>query len=132
MIKIKSLNKNCLGYIALSSVLIVALMILTIGISVTYLAISETQVSLSTVRKEDAIGYVDSCVEEVLLRLNETNAIPTVIPFPLVNCSVTINSQVGNNWTYTATVTNRKHKKTKMVQATRGVYITVSNWKEIE
>lgn len=120
------------GYIALSSVLIIAFLVLTIGISVSYLAIGETQVSLGQLRKEEVTDFVESCVEDALLRLNENNAIPTTISLPQGTCIITINSHLGNNWTFTSVGTLQNHKKTILVQATRAVYITVSDWREIE
>jgi len=120
------------GYIALSSVLIIAFLVLTIGISVSYLAVSETQVSLGQLRKEEATDYVESCVEDAMLRLNENNSIPTSITLPQGICIITINSHVGNNWSFTSVGTLQNHKKTTWVQATRGVYITVSDWKEVQ
>lgn len=120
------------GYIALSSVLIIAFLVLTIGISVSYLAVSETQVSLGQLRKEEATDYVESCVEDAMLRLNENNSIPTSITLPQGICIITINSHVGNNWSFTSVGTLQNHKKTTWVQATRGVYITVSDWEEVQ
>lgn len=125
-------SKLSKGYVALSSILVIAAVILTIGISVSLLSISESQLSLAEKKKEETIDFVEACVEDALLELNEDSSVPSTITVPEGSCSVVVNSQLGNDWTFTVSGTQDSHTKDIQVSATRDTTVTITSWKEIE
>lgn len=120
------------GYVALASVLVIAAVVLTIGISVSLLSVSEGQMSLAEKKNEETVDFIEGCVEDALLRLNEDNAIPTQIPLPEGNCDVTIDSQSGSDWTFTVSGSVDNYTKNIQAQMTRGSTVTITSWQETE
>lgn len=119
------------GYVALASVLVIAVIVVIIGNSTSILSINEIQSSLSSKKNEESLDFVEGCVEDALLRLNEDEAIPSSLSLPEGTCSVTINSQSGDDWTFTVTTTLNGHTKSVQVSATRDTTVTITSWKEI-
>ena len=70
------------GYVALSSILIISVVIFTIGISVALLSVSESQLSLAGKKKEETVDFVESCVEDALLELNNSGSISSSFALP--------------------------------------------------
>lgn len=120
------------GYIALASVLVIAAVVVSIGLSTSLLSINEAQTSLSGAKNDESLDIVEGCIEDALIRLNEGNAIPTQIPLPQGTCNVTIDAQSGNDWTFTATGIVDNHSKKIQVQATRTTTISITSWEEID
>ena len=120
------------GYVALSSILVIATVILTIGISVSLLSVSESQISLAEKKKEETVDFVEACVEDALLELNENGSISSAITLPEGTCTVTIDSQTGDDWTFTVTGAVDAHTKRIQVTANRDTAVTVTSWKEVE
>ena len=119
------------GYIALTTVLVVGVVLLTIGLSVSLIAISEGQLSLSGRRNETALDLTEACIEDALLRLNTTGALNTTITIPEGTCSLVVNSNVGSTWTFTVIGISDALTKKIQVTATRGSTVVVSSWLEI-
>ncbi len=126
------LRENNAGYIALSSILVVLVLTISIGISVALASISDAQISLSSKKSFEELDITDSCINEALLELNEDESISSSISLPEGNCSVTIDSQAGNDWTFTVT-SNTTGTQTKSVQVsvTRDTTVTVNSWQEL-
>ena len=120
------------GYVALSSILIISTVILVIGISVSLLSISESQLSLGEKKNEETVDFVEGCVEDALLELNNLGSISSTKTLPEGTCSVTIDSQSGNDWTFTVSGTQDSHTKNIQVSATRDTSVTVTSWKQVE
>lgn len=123
--------KNQTGYIAITSVLVIAAIVLIIGTSVLLLAVNDIQSALSNKKSNESLDLVESCVEDALLRLNEDNSIPATITLPDGSCSVTINSQVGTLWTFTVSGTFISHAKSIQVVADRTNTVTVNSWTQL-
>jgi len=123
--------KNQTGYIAITSVLVIAAIVLIIGTSVSLLAVNDIQSALSNKKSDESLDLVESCVEDALLRLNEDNSIPATITLPDGSCSVTINSQVGTLWTFTVSGTFISHAKSIQVVADRTNTVTVNSWTQL-
>lgn len=120
------------GYVAFISVLVFATVMLTIGISVTLLAISETQMSLAGKKSEETVDFVESCVEEALLRLRREGTIPIhQVLLPAGICDVNIDSRVDDDWTFTVSGEQEGYYKSIRVRAIRNSEILVVSWKEI-
>ena|SRR3989338_6307938 len=123
--------KNQTGYIAITSVLVIAAIVLIIGTSVSLFAVNDIQSALSNKKSNESLDLVESCVEDALLRLNEDNSIPATITLPDGSCSVTINSQVGTLWTFTVSGTFISHAKSIQVVADRTNTVTVNSWTQL-
>lgn len=116
---------------ALASVLVIGSALTVIGLTVVLSAISEAQVGLAEKQKEAALSLAESCVDDSLLRINKNNTLPGSITVPTGTCTVTTNSQVGNNWTFTVTASLNNYTKTIKVSATRTSTVGVTSWLEI-
>ena len=119
------------GYIALTTVLVVGVVLVTIGLSVSLIAISEGQLSLSGRKNETALNLTESCVQDALLRLGTTNALNTTITLPEGTCSLVVDSTVGTTWTFTVTGVFEGHTKKLQTIAIRGSTVTVTSSLEI-
>ncbi|OGC48908.1 hypothetical protein A3F07_03615 [candidate division WWE3 bacterium RIFCSPHIGHO2_12_FULL_38_15] len=124
----KSIDEK--GYIAVTLILIVISVVFVIGTSVSLLSINDIQMSLANKNGLDALNIVEGCVENSLLNLNEDNNIPSSISLPEGNCSVTINSQNGNDWDFTVQTTIKSYSKSIRVNATRATNVLVTAWTE--
>lgn len=126
-------RRNHHGYVALASVLVIASVILVIGVTIALRSISEAQMAQASKRKEETVDFIEACMEDALLRLNENNAVPVTIVLPQGTCTMT-SSSAGSTWTITAsgTVTTggASHTKTIQVVANRGSMVTITSWKE--
>lgn len=120
------------GYVALASVLVIAAVVLVISISVSLLSVSEGQMSLAGKKNEESVDFVEACIEDVLLRLNEGDAIPTQISLPEGTCDVTIDSQSGDDWTFSVSGNIDNYTKNIQISCTRSTIIDVTSWQEIE
>ncbi|HYD35667.1 MAG TPA: hypothetical protein VD999_06370 [Vitreimonas sp.] len=118
------------GYIALSSMLMIAAIIVIIGTTASLLAINAGQISLADTRQENVLNLVESCIEDSLLQLNKSNTLPSSLSLPEGNCTVTLNSQVGSVWTFTISATLNGHTKTLQVTTNRTTQLTITNWIE--
>ena len=129
--EMKKRSGNDKGYVAIATVLVVGFVMLSVGMAVTLNSINEIQSSFAETQKEEAIGFVESCVQDALIDINKNNALTGSIVLPDGTCAVTINSQVGNNWDFSITGTYLGYKKNMRVTATRTSTVTLTSWIEI-
>lgn len=123
--------KNNKGYIAITSILIILAVVLTIGTTVSLISINNIQASLTDQKGEEALAIVEGCAEDALLRLNNNNSIPVTITLPEGNCNITNISNVGNDWTFTVSTTILNYSKSLQISATRTNTVQVTSWMEI-
>ena len=117
------------GYIALSTVLITLALVLLIGLSSSLLSINDLQSSQSGKISNVTVDMVESCVEDVLLRLNDIGSVTAgSMSLPLGDCSVTINSQADDIWDFTVSTTLDAYTKSVRVNVTKGETVTVDSW----
>jgi len=126
-----SMKKKQKGYIALTTILIISAIILILGTSVTSISINEIQSSFSSFKNEEALDFVETCVEDALMRLNKNNSIPSTITLPAGSCFVTINSHIDSTWTFTVSGGLNNHTKRIQITANRTTSVQLSSWKEI-
>jgi Tfp pilus assembly protein PilX len=119
------------GYIALTTVLVVGVVLLTIGLSVSLIAISEGQLSLSGRKNETVLNLTESCVQDALLRLSNTNALNATVTLPEGTCTLVVDSHVGTTWTFTVTGIFEGHTKKIQTIAVRGSAVSVTSSLEI-
>ncbi len=125
-------QKSPKGYIALTSILVISAVILTIGISVSLLSISEGQMSLAEKKKEETLDFVEGCLAEILLKLNEDNTVATEVTLPEGSCSVTINSHSGNDWDFTVSGSRDNYYQSIQIQAVWQSPQLGLDWLEVE
>ena len=119
------------GFIAITSILIISILVFFIGTSLSLLSVAQTQTALGSNQSLVTLNLVEACIEEALLRINEDDALDTSIALPEGTCSVTINSHVGNDWVFTTSYTSQVNTHTIEVSATRDQSVTITNWQEL-
>ena len=123
-------NKN-LGFIAITSVLIISAVVLAITISVSMLSLGQGQAGLALTKGEEALSFVDGCAEDALLKLRASSTYTGGnITRPEGTCTVTITS-VGSTYTLTVSTADILYKRTVRIVANKGSAITITSWKEI-
>lgn len=125
------MRKNNNGYVAITTVLVVGAVLLTVGVAITINSINEAQISLAETKKEAALALVESCVQDGLLRINKSNSLPATITLPQGTCNVTINSHIGNAWIFSVSGVFGGFKKNIQVSASRTSTIGITNWQEM-
>jgi hypothetical protein len=120
------------GYVALTSVLVVAAIMVVIIITVSLVSISEGQMSYAEYKKEETIDIVEACTEEALYRLKRTEVVQEQFPLLEATCSATINSQSGDDWDFTVTASTSGYLKKIRIDATSSNTITINSWQEVE
>lgn len=124
-------RKNNRGYVAMSTVLVVGVILLSTGMAVILNSINESQSSASDSQKERAIGFVESCAQDALLQLNNNNALPGTVVLPDGSCTVTINSHTGNDWDFSVSGSLSGYQKIIRVSTTRTTTVVINSWMEI-
>ncbi len=120
------------GYIALSTVLIISVVVIALSTTVSLLSIGEAQSSFAQLKGEDTLDFVEGCAEDALLKAR-VNAAYTggTITRPEGTCSVSI-SKAGSQWTIDVTTTATAYIRTIRVVCNRtGTGLTLISWKEI-
>lgn len=118
------------GYIAISSILVIAAVVLVIGTTVALVSINEGQISLASFQNDSVLDAVEGCTEDTLLYLNENNSLPATVVTPQLTCNVS-GSQAGSNWTFTVAGTVSGYTKSIQIQAARTTTISITSWNEI-
>jgi hypothetical protein len=119
------------GYIAITTMLVIAAVVLVVSVTISLVSINEGQLSLAAMRNDNVLDIVEGCAEDALLYVNENNSLPASVSLPEGTCTITINSQSGSNWTFTTTATVNSHTKSIRIALTRSSTITISNWEEL-
>lgn len=119
------------GYIAIASILVISAVAVIIGTAVALQSINEIQTALSHKKGQESLQLVEGCTENALIRLNRVASLSATVTIPEGSCSVTINSNTGNNWTFTVSGTVNNYTKSVQVSATRGDTFTITNWQEL-
>lgn len=119
--------KSHSGFAALSSVLILSAVVLTIALSVTLISVGTSQNSLALQQSMQAKTLVESCVEDVLFRIRaDSNYAGTSVTLPTGTCTVAV-SKAGSVYTLVISSVGT-YVRTANVQATRTSSITINSW----
>lgn len=131
MEKQKAMPYGRQGFVAIVTVLMISALVLLVSLSVTVMAISQLQGSLSQTTGEDKWYLTDGCVEDALLKISQSPAYAGgSITRPEGTCKIVL-SKTGNVYTLTVNSSSTSYNRTVAVTATRTGTITISNWKEI-
>jgi hypothetical protein len=126
----KVTKQNSGGYIALTTMLIVAAIVLSVTTAVTYLSVDEGQMSLGNLKAEKSLGIIDGCVSEALYKLNKTNNVPSSITLPEGTCTITEASSSGTQWQFLVTGQVASYQQKIRVTANRVDNVEVARWSQ--
>ena len=120
------------GFVAITTVLILSVVVVAIAATVTLLSIGEAQSSLSLYKGEDTLDFVEGCAEDGLLKSRaDSNYNGGSITRPEGTCSISI-SKAETPWTMTVSTSDTKYQRTIEVKYTRNpTGVTLSSWKEV-
>lgn len=117
------MKKN--GYIALTVVVILFFLIMTIGIVSSFGSISKLQQTQSSTDNLTGTIDVESCAEEALLKLNLEDQLPSSFDMPEgTTCTVEVENQDGNEWTFAVS----NGVKNLRIIAVRSDQVYISSW----
>ncbi len=132
--KLEVTNMNNKGYIALSMVLIITAVVISIATTVSLLSIGEAQSGLALSKGEDALLFSEGCMEDALSKTrSNVNYTSGTITRPEGSCTITV-SKVSGTWTVTATVVTGPYKRTIQTIFTSSGYgpvLSAGGWSEI-
>lgn len=120
------------GYITFLTIIVIGVVAVIIGTTVSLLAIGQAQSGFAMTRGEDTLAFVEGCMEDALLKTKNS---PTynggTITRPEGTCNITI-TKAGNTWTIFATTAATVYKRTVEVIVTRSAgTLVMSLWEEI-
>jgi hypothetical protein len=126
------MNKK--GFIAISTVLIISVVVLAISVTVSLLSIGQAQSSLALMKGEDNLQFVEGCVEDALLKSRaDANYNGGTITRPEGSCLITSVSKVGNTWTTDISPSGTNFfRKIRIVFNRVSPSMTLTSWKEIQ
>src|SRR3989344_7227915 len=127
-----SYKRGNTGYIALITTLILAAIIISIGITTSLLSINQAQSSLAGIKNEILLNNTESCIEDILLTLNNTGLLPSFVTIPEGECFIIVVERDRSIWKFNATMALAPYSKTIEVQAERNMSMVISSWKEID
>lgn len=124
------MNNKSGGYVAISSVLVILAVILTITITGSLLSIDGAQISLSENISQTSNQVVESCVNEVLLELTNEATFSGTVTLPEGSCTVILDSQSGDNWVFSVTGSINNYDTTIQVDLDKTTELTINSWLE--
>ena|SRR3990167_2629670 len=119
------------GYVALTTVLVLMVVIVAVSFTVVTSSVTELQTSWSDVGSALALEKAESCAEEALLKLNDTAEIPETINFPSYSCPISVISHIDNDWDFTVTAVYSTYTSVIRINATRSDKVYINNWRQI-
>lgn len=119
------------GFVAITSVLVISAVSLSIVATVMLLGVGELLGSFAGVQSSGNLAFVEGCAEDALIKIH-TNSTWTggSITRPEGTCTVVVNSS-NPNWDITVTSGTGDYQRKIQVKATRGTSLTVTSWEEI-
>jgi hypothetical protein len=124
----ESNRHNTSGYIALTTMLIVTAVVVTIATTVTYLSIDEGQMSLAQLRSEQARGMVEGCAADALLQLNESGTLPGSVTLPQGSCTISGVTQNGSQWQFIVSGSLGSNQAQLSITAERTSRVRIMRW----
>ena len=128
--------KNQTGYIALSTVIVILVVIIAISLTVAFSSISEAQSGLALFKGESSLNFVEGCAEDVMLKIR-TDGTYAVTSFtrPEGTCSITYNAGTTRptTWDITVTTADTAYKRSIRTIFTRNAVtgLTLTSWNEL-
>jgi uncharacterized protein (UPF0333 family) len=133
----KLIFKNNRGYVALSSVLVILVVIISLGLTVTYSSITESQSGLAAFQGEENLHQTEGCVEDALLKIRSTPTAVASVTRPEGSCTITYTPTGSGpvNWdmtvTFTSTTSTNIRRSIRVVFVRNPTGLTLTSWDEI-
>ncbi len=121
-------NTNLNGYIALVSVLILSAVIMSILVTVSITSAYRINGILNEQGVNNIKLVAESCADDVLLKLNHDNLLPSTVTVDGVTCNVVQNSQLGTLWDFDISVSLSQMVHTINIVADRTDKIYIISW----
>lgn len=123
------------GYIALSTVLVVLVVVMAITLTSTYTALNEAQSGLSLFQGDENLAGAEGCAEEAMLKIRLNPVAVTSISRPEGTCTITYALSGPVNWdmtvTFASTTTTNYSRSIKVVFSRSTSALTLTSWREI-
>lgn len=126
----KSPKAKANGYIAITSMLVVTAVVISVGVLATFSSIGNAQMALGGAQANGARSLAESCMEDVLLKINKTSTVPSSVSTPQGICTVTTDAQAGSNYTVSVTATKDGRTKKITTSVSRITNVSVTSWLE--
>jgi len=124
-------NIKSSGYIAITSVLIISAIALSIVTSTALSSISTLQTSFTSKQEDQGLNLLEGCAEDVLLYLNNNNLLPSSIILPEGTCTVSLNSQINQDWDFNLLGNFNNQSQGLHINATRSYRVTINLWQQV-
>jgi hypothetical protein len=125
------IKNNFSGYIAITSALIISAVALSIVTSGALIAISGMQISFNDKKQSQGLNLIESCAEDVLLYLNNSNSLPANVAIPEGVCTITLNSQINQDWDFDVLGNFNNQNYILRINATRSYRVIVNSWQQV-
>lgn len=130
-------QENCQGFVAVTTVLIVATITLTVAVTAAMLGINEMLLGFIASESQEALQLADGCAEEASYRYKRDTAYAGgTIPFVGGTCTVIVSGS-GATRTITSTVVLGDYTRSVQTSVTRGtnvsgnaVGVDVTSWSD--
>lgn len=122
------------GFVAITTVLILSVVVVAISTTVTLLSIGEAQSSLSLFKGEDNLSFTEGCVEDYLLKIRANPTLPGNITRPEGTCQVSVNNGKSGpvDWDLIiSSQTTSYQRKIEVIFTRNTTGISLTSWKEI-
>ena len=118
------------GYIAITSMIVVTAVVVSVGLLATFSAIGNAQMALGGTQADGAKSLAQACMEDVLLKINKTSTVPSSVSTPQGTCTITTDAQAGSNYTVSVTATKDNRTKKITTSVSRITNVAVTSWLE--
>lgn len=120
------------GYVAISTVLILTSVIMSLAVTSALLSIGEAQSGLSLFKGEDNLTFAEGCVEDYLLKIRSNGSFPGGnVTRPEGTCTITITSNI-NPWDITVySLSPLYQRKIRVTFNRTSTGMSLLTWREI-
>lgn len=121
------------GFVAVTTVLIISVVVVTAVTTAILLSVGEGQSGLALFKGEENLANVEGCVEDVLQKIHDSGTYNgTSIGRPGgLTCAISYAMGGPVDWDITVTFSGTDYNRKIHVVFTRGAAITISKWEEI-
>lgn len=124
-------KKNQPGFVALSTVLIMGVVVVGIVLGAVLVGVQEDQSSYTLYQGESTLRLSESCLEDALIKARTSASYSGgTITHPEGSCVVNV-VKAGSVWTITSSSTLANFSRALQAVINRGSSISITSWKEI-
>ncbi len=119
------------GYVAITSVIILLFIIISLAVFSSLSSVSESQIAVNEKLSMQALNNVESCADDALLQLNQNGTLPATVNINSYSCSVILEDQSGSDYTFRVVYISGNFTKTLRIVASRTDKVYILSWEEI-